>query len=59
MYTRIFMRFDRYEDKEVIHIGPYGFSCYINDELVRTGLVEDIESDIQSLLDEGFEELYI
>lgn len=58
MYTRIFMRFDHDEDKEVVHISPYNFSCYVNDELIGSGLIEDMDSEIQSLLEEGFEELY-
>ena len=52
MYTRCFER-----DNEAINISEYGFEWYVNDKVVRTGLVEDLESDIQSLLDEGFTEV--
>ena len=52
MYTRVFER-----DDEVINISEYGFEWYKGNKLVRTGLVENLEEDIQSLLDEGFEEV--
>ena len=62
MYTRCFERFsyDPYTDTEtyeVINISPYGFEWYVNNELVRTGLVEDINTDIESLLDIEFKEV--
>ena len=63
MYTRCFERttYNLYSDKdvyEVINISEYGFEWYIDNKLVRTGLVENIDSDIESLLEEiGFEEV--
>ena len=42
-------------DNEVVLISPYGFEWYIDTEMVRAGLVEDLEADIEALQDEGFE----
>ena len=39
---------------EVINISDYGFEWYVNNEMVRTGLVEDKEKDIEMLKEEGF-----
>ena len=52
MYTRCFER-----DDEVINISEYGFEWYKGDKLVRSGLVENLEDDIESLKNEGFEEV--
>lgn len=62
MFTRCFERtsYNRYTDKdvyEVINISDYGFEWYIDNKLVRSGLVENLEEDIASLLKEGFEEV--
>ncbi len=61
MYTRCFERetTDRYgwTVYEVINISPYGFEWYIDNELRRTGLVEDVDEDVLLLLAEGFEEV--
>lgn len=42
-------------DNEEIHISPYGFEWYVDTELVREGLVEDLDADVEALQDEGFE----
>ena len=52
MYTRCFERED-----EVINISEYGFEWYKGNKLVRTGLVENLENDIESLKNEGFTEV--
>lgn len=52
MYTRCFER-----GNETINISEYGFEWYVDNELIRHGLVENIEEDIQLLIDEGFEEV--
>lgn len=52
MYTRKLVR-----DNEVILISEYGFEWYKNNKLVKTGLVENLEEDIESLKDDGFEEV--
>lgn len=62
MYTRAFERFSYNrntgnEDYEIIFISDYGFDWFVNDKRVRSGLVENIDDDIASLLDEGFEEV--
>ena len=62
MYTRCFERtvYNPYtvkEQYEVINISEYGFEWYIDNKHVRSGLVENIEEDIASLLEEGFEEV--
>ena len=41
-------------DNEVINISDYGFEWYVDNKLVRIGLVEDKEKDIQFLIEEGF-----
>lgn len=51
MRARKFIR-----DNEYILISEYGFEWYKNNELVRWGLVEDIDLDIQSIINEGFKE---
>ena len=62
MMKRCFERtsYNRYTNKdvyEVINISEYGFEWYIDNKLVRSGLVENIDEDIASLLEEGFEEV--
>lgn len=52
MYTRCFER-----ENEIVNISEYGFAWYVDDRLVRTGLVGNLENDIRSLLDEGFIEI--
>lgn len=52
MYTRCFER-----ENETINISEYGFEWYVDNNLVRTGLVENIEEDIESLLEIGFVEV--
>jgi hypothetical protein len=52
MYTRCFER-----GNEVINISEYGFEWYVDNKVVRTGLVENLEEDIESLINEGFEEV--
>lgn len=52
MYTRCFVR-----ENETVNISEYGFEWYVNDELDRAGLVENIKSDIELLINEGFEEV--
>lgn len=39
---------------EVINISDYGFEWYVNNKLVKSGLVEDKENDIEMLKEEGF-----
>lgn len=56
MYTRCFERESK-EGYEVVNIGDYSFEWYIDNKMVREGLVEDVESDIQTLIEEGFEEV--
>ena len=62
MYTRCFERFayNPYTDEEVyevVNISPYGFEWYSNDRVIRTGCVEDMDADIESLLDMDFTEV--
>lgn len=52
MWTRCFER-----DNEIINISEYGFEWYVDNKVVRTGLVENLEEDIKSLIEEGFEEV--
>lgn len=52
MYTRCFER-----DNEVINISEYGFEWYVDNKLERSGLVENINEDIESLINEGFVEV--
>lgn len=44
-------------ENEIINISEYGFEWYVDNRCVRTGLVENLEEDIQSLLNEGFTEV--
>lgn len=43
---------------EVINISDYGFEWYKDNKLVREGLVEDREKDIEGLKEIGFHEVY-
>jgi hypothetical protein len=52
MYTRCFER-----DNEVVNISEYGFEWYVDDKVVRSGCVENIDEDIASLIEEGFTEV--
>ena len=56
MYTRCFERESR-EGYEVVNISEYGFEWYINNKVIRTGLVDDLENDIESLKEIGFTEV--
>lgn len=56
MFTRCFERGED-DNYEVINISDYGFEWYVNNNLVRSGLVENLEEDINSLLNEGFTEV--
>ena len=44
----------RAESNEVINISDYGFEWFKDNELVKTGLVENKEEDIEMLIEEGF-----
>ncbi len=62
MYTRCFERtyFNRYTNKEVyevLNLNEYGFEWYVDGELVRSGLIEDIDDTIELLTSEGFDEV--
>ena len=50
--TRCFER-----DNEVININEYGFEYYRNNELKKSGLVEDLDATITSLIEDGFTEV--
>lgn len=52
MFTRCFER-----ENETINISEYGFEWYVDNKMVRTGLVENLEEDIEMLIEEGFEEV--
>lgn len=39
---------------EVINISDYSFEWYVDNKLVKSGLVEDKENDIEMLIEEGF-----
>lgn len=52
MWTRCFER-----DNEIINISEYGFEWYVDNKLVRTGLVENLEKDIEMLKEDGWEEI--
>lgn len=62
MYTRCFERettdrFGGWTVYEVINISPYGFEWYVDNELIRTGLIDDINENVLLLLAEGFNEV--
>lgn len=52
MYTRCFER-----GNETINLSEDGFEWYVDNKVVRIGLVENLEEDIESLINEGFEEV--
>lgn len=52
MYTRVLER-----ENETINISEYGFEWYVDNKVVREGLVEDLEATVQMLIDEGFKEV--
>lgn len=52
MATRCFER-----NNEVINISEYGFEWYVDNKMVRSGLVENLDEDIEALKNEGFEEV--
>lgn len=52
MATRCFER-----DNEIINISEYGFEWYVDNKMVRSGLVENLDEDIEALKNEGFEEV--
>ena len=43
---------------EVINISDYGFEWYIDNKLIREGLVENAEETIEGLKELGFKEVY-
>lgn len=45
---------EREETNEVVNISDYGFERYEGNKMIRSGLVENKEEDIQSLLEIGF-----
>lgn len=58
MFTRCFERGEEgSECYEVVNISNYGFEYYVNNRLERTGLVENVDDDVESLLEEGFKEV--
>ena len=60
MYTRTFIRTSygwSGEHSEQINISEYGFEWFVDGELSRSGLVENLEETIEMLIDEGFEEV--
>ena len=62
MYTRCFERtyFDNFANEEVyevINLSEYSFEWYVNNKLVRSGLIEDIDETIELLTSEYFEEV--
>ena len=52
MVTRKFVR-----NNEIILISCYGFEWYKNNKLVCWGLVENIDLNVQSIINEGFKEV--
>ncbi len=55
MWTTCLERIDNNGKYEVINISDYGFEWYVDNNLVREGLVEDKEKDIENLKEIGFE----
>lgn len=39
---------------EVINLSDYGFEWYLDNKLVKNGLIEDRQTTIEMLIDEGF-----
>lgn len=52
MYTRCFER-----DNEVINISEYGYEWYVDNKLVKTGLVDGLAATIDILINEGWIEV--
>lgn len=52
MYTRVFER-----ENETINLSEYGFEWYVDNKVVKTGLIEDLEETIVMLENEGFVEI--
>lgn len=52
MYTRVFER-----ENETINLSEYGFEWYIDNKLVKTGLVDGLDETIELLKNEGFVEI--
>jgi hypothetical protein len=52
MYTRCFER-----GNETINISEYGFELYVDDKVVKTGLVDGLDETVEMLIQEGFEEV--
>lgn len=52
MFTRCFER-----ENETINLSEYGFEWYIDNRMVKTGLVENLDETIEALISEGFEEI--
>lgn len=52
MATRCFER-----GNEIINISEYGFEWYVDNKMVRSGLVENLDETIEALKNEGFEEV--
>ena len=52
MYT---ICLENVDTNEVVNISDYGFEWYKDDKLMRQGLVEDKEADIEALKEIGFE----
>lgn len=52
MTTRCFER-----GNEIINISEYGFEWYVDNKMVRSGLVENLDETIEALKNEGFEEV--
>lgn len=42
---------------EVINLNQYCFEWYVNNELVKEGLIDGLEETIEMLLNEGFQEV--
>lgn len=57
MFTRCFEKTDWNDNYEVINLSEYGFEWYVNNELVRSGLVDDLDETIEILLSEDFVEV--
>lgn len=58
MYTRCFERGCITDDYyEVINMSDYGFEWYVNNQLVKNGLVEDPRDTVEMILAEGFIEV--
>ena len=54
MDTTCLEREGRFGEYDVVNISDYGFEWFVNNKLVKTGLVENKENDIKMLIEEGF-----